>query len=535
MTRTTGCGRLLSILVGTLLIVGWLGPIPPGLAQQPEASNLPAVEVRILQRGLLGRYIEDLDFVPNGPLARHIVMLVGYEVHGVSVGAKTHAAVRKLIDLRQQILGTPHGIAYIPSERLFALVDAVARELFFVDHRGTPHPSRPIKFLNGDLPDHIEGLAYLPATSPRFPDHLLTVTWKFVEGTFLSRIPVIQRDGQVVAEIPLPDDVAASLLYGVAFLAPDRLVVTDDFNRIWTLDFDGNVVSDPISTELLKAEGVVQLEDGRVVTGEGAQLRFYDAALDRLPQDDRDAGTSIGLVNADSVAWNPDTWQHLILGATEESGASAESIRVAAVPLSLDASSLVVDLGVSPTLPFRVPKATYLPDEHRIAVSLRRRSATPAQIALYDDDGTLVETIDIPAIGGLGRPSSIDYIPPTREFVVVEPARPSELKILTRTGSLARAIDLASIGVDSITALAYFNPLHPSGGQFLVIGSHGRVGDRAVITDFHGSLIGEFDPREELGFWFVADLSAITIGPLTVAFAALESASTARLVTFLLR
>jgi len=565
MIDTINCHRVLSVFVWTLLIVGLLGPVPSSLAQRPdepvqsrpghfklqnaferlqdrrqnaEALGVQAVEsatkpkVRVLQRELLGRYIEDLDFVPNGPFAMHIVMLVGYEVHGVPADAVSHGAIRRLFDLRQQILGAPTGIAYIASERLFAVVDAAQpTKLFVTDHRGTPHPPRPIQYLSADLPDHIEGLAYLPSTSPQFPDHLLTVTWKFIDvfPFVLNRIQVIRRDGQVAAEIPVPNDISFLGVFGVAFLAPDRLLVTDEINRIRTLDFAGNIVGGPVSTGLLFAEGIVQLADGRVVTGEGAQLRFYDAALNRLPQDDRDAGTRIGLVGPWSVAWNPDTLQHLVVAPPEESGPLIFSNQVAAVPLSLDASSRVVDLSVLPT-PLRFPRATYMPDEHLIAVSLRRRGVTPAQIALYDNNGTVVERIDISAIAGIGRPFKIAYIPPTREFVVVEETQRSKLKILTRTGALAREINLAPIGINFIGAVVYFNHLHPSGGQFLIFASPGR----AVITDFAGNPASEFDFRAELGLTFVSGASAITNGPLAGAFTALESAVSAHLVVFTL-
>ncbi len=456
-------------------------------------------------------------------------MLVGYEVHGVPVNARSPEAIRKLFDLRQQILGAPTGIAYIPSEQLFTVVNPFQpTELFLVDHRGVPRPPRPIQYLNDLVPDHIEGLAYVPPTSPHFPDHLLTITWKFIDDFpfLLSRVQVIQRDGQVAAEIPIPDDISLNEVLGVGFLAPDRILVADAFDEIWTLDWDGNVVSGPVSTILI-AEGIVQLPDGRVVTGEGAQLRFFDAALDRLPQDDRDASTRIGLVNALSVAWNPDTLQHLVRAATEESGGSGDSSRVAAVPLSLDASAPVVDLGTFPTS-IRIPRATYMPDEHRIAVALRRRGPTPAQIALYDNDGTQVELINASAIAGIGRPTKIAYAPPTREFVMVEQTQASTLKFLTRTGALAREIDLAAFGITNISAVAYFNPLHPSGGQFLIFSSP----DRAVITDFGGHPMSEFDSHEGLGLRFVAGASAITNGPLAGAFTALEAAGSSEFVVF---
>jgi hypothetical protein len=169
-----------------------------------------------------------------------------------------------------------------------------------------------------------------------------------------------------------------------------------------------------------------------------------------------------------------------------------------------------------------------MPDEHLIAVAVRRRASTPAQIALYDNYGTLVEQINASAIGGIGRPSRFAYIPSTHEFVVVEQRQPKKLKILTRAGVLAREIDLSAIGIGAINGVAYFNPLHPSGGQFLIF----DFTSRAVITDFNGELISEFNYRDELGLFGVMGASAITTGPQAGAFAALSSEGSPEIVVF---
>ena len=561
---TTSCSSIPSLLFSTLLISGLLGPVPASFAQQPDESVQSRIghlkrqnaferlqerrrhagalnhqaakpgkepKVRVLQRELLGRFISDLDFVPDGPLAGHIVMLNGQEVHGIPADAEPDKQIRKLFDLRQQTVGAATGIAYIASERLFAIADVGQLDaLLVVDHRGTPHPPRPIQYLDGLVPDLVDGLAYLPSTSARFPDHLLMVTQRLTEDfILLNRIQVIRLDGQVVAEIPVLH--SSTVAIGVAFLPPDRLLVTNDLNEIWILDFDGNPVAPPVATELLPAEGIVGLADGRIVTGEGAQLRFYDAELNRRPQDDQDGGTRIGLLFPMSVAWNSDTHEHLVVAFDESfgnTGNSFLSLQVAAVPLSLDASRPVVDLSGGP---FRSPKATYMPDENLIAVGLRKSGSPPPQIAFYDNNGALLELIDASAIGGLGFLSRITYIPTTREFAVVELTQRSKLKMLTRTGALAREIDLASIGINSIFALAYFNPLHPSGGQFLIFAES----DRAVITDFGGNLMSEFNFRDELELQTVMGASAITTGPLAGAFAAVESTDSSPLVVFQLK
>ena len=558
MTKLIIYKRLSSILTGTLLVLGLLMPIPHSRAQDPDEpvqsrsghfkiQNVrervqngsqrvaaPRVErvkpsagsIEVLQRAKLGNYIEDLDFIPNGPFADHIVMTAGYEVYGVPADANSDRAVRKLFDLRRLGIETaPRGIAYITSEHLFAFVDPDQPTMLFIcDHKGEPLTPRTIKYLNGYLPFIVEGLAYLPPTSPQFPDHLVLVT----STDFINfRLEVMRRDGQVVAEIPVPAEVYAGIGYvaSVAFAEPDHLLV-GTLGEIWALDFAGNIVSGPVvtNTELQTDEGLVQTRDGRIVVSNGAQLRFYDAALNRLPQDDRYAGTGVHLITTAgaqvSGAWDSDTNQHLILAPTEESAGAARTMQVAAVPPSLDSATRLFDFLALNTF-FRVRAVTYLPDEHLIAVAMARIGSRPREIVLYDHAGAVVERINIAAIGAPG--SAFTYIPTTREFAVRVATSPSKLKILTRAGTLAREIDLSPTGLNFIGAVAYFNPSHPSGGQFLIAGSpFFGDGTRAIVTDFNGNLISEFDYRDALGLLDVAGLSPITTGPQAGAFSAID-------------
>jgi hypothetical protein len=506
------------------------------MAARGVQSNQPAdaPDVRVLRRELLGRYIEDIDFVPNGPFAHHIVMLNGQEVYGLKANAGPNAPVRKLFDLRQQVLYNPTGIAYVASERLFAVVDSgQPTQLFFMDHRGRPQPARPISYLNGYVPHHIEGLAHVPSSSPRFPDHLLTITWNYFDDP-LARVQVIRRDGQVVAEIPLGSPaVYVGEAYGIAFLAPDRLLVSSFFD-LFLFDFDGNLLGRFASGNTLD-EGIVQLADGRVVTGGADMLFFYDAALNRLPQYDREAATAVGISLPSSVAWNPDRLEHLLEGVEEIAPFDPFGPRVvAALPLSLNAHTTVLRLCCSAEYGFFYPRVAYMPDEHRIAVAgIGFETLTP-RIGLFENDGTFVESIDASSIavgpGFDAIPVEIVYVPATSEFVLVDLYQRKKLKFLTRTGDLAREIDLAPMGIGRISALAYFNPLHPTGGQFLIFDYEGR----AVITDFYGNPMREFDYREELGLPYVSGASAITNGPQAGAFTALELASSASFVVFTL-
>ena len=119
------------VLVGTLLVAGLLMTIPVGRAQgseQPiescfanfkikdtcerlqtgrekaDASHIARAKpgdrpVTVLQRAKPGNDIEDIDFVPNGPFANHIVMTAGYEVYGMP--ATNSGPIREPCDCRK--------------------------------------------------------------------------------------------------------------------------------------------------------------------------------------------------------------------------------------------------------------------------------------------------------------------------------------------------------------------------------------------------------------------------------------------------
>lgn len=84
----------------------------------------------------------------------------------------------------------------------------------------------------------MEGLTYIPSSSPVFPDHLAIVVWDdLLDGP--NRIEVMRRDGVVVSQIfrtDWPGDFTAGNHGDVAFLAPNRVLVTTFTNRVWTMD-----------------------------------------------------------------------------------------------------------------------------------------------------------------------------------------------------------------------------------------------------------------------------------------------------------
>lgn len=478
----------------------------------------------VLSRTRIGGYSEDITYVTSGPLKDQLVFLDGYELYAVPDAKKKKSTdpLVRICDLRGIGIGVfPNGLTYVESEGLITINDSTQpTKQFLIDAQGKLISVRTIHYLNGYVPAHLEGLAYIPGSSTSFPDHLIQATWDTIGGG-PSRLEVIRRDGQVVAEI-MPNWPAAYQLEAigdVAFLAPNRLLVTFYDESVWTIDFSGNIIAGPHYFPGTNGfEGIVQLQDSRIIgVGYPQSFLYFDSSLNRQPDSDRHDIFGLNLNIPTGIAWNTDTNQHLIL---HDVSALPNGGAISAVPSSLNSATQVVNIAAQGfTFPRR---ATYLPAEHLIAVA---HPNDPRAILLFKNDGTLDSQINLSSLG-LGAPQSLDFIPSTNQFAVrfnrpADPAEARRLRILSRTGTLERTIDLTCTGTQVVGGFAFFNPSHPSGGQFMVIGSAGRI----IITDFNGNLLSEFNAFVKLGLLTQGDISAITTGPQAGAFAIVDSSS----------
>lgn len=498
-------------------------------------ASTGAVAQTVVSRARVGGYAEDIAFVASGPLKDKIVMIDGFEVMAVANEKKPKDVLTTIFSLKiPEFDLLPTGFTYIESEGLFAFAsDTNFKKLYLFDSAGVFKATRNIQYLNpAYAPQHFEGMGYIPLSSPTFPDHLMVVVLDDLAGS-AARIEIMRRDGVVVSELFNPAWPAefASSLGDVTYLGPDRLAVSVYGAGIWTMDFNGNIISGPVSEMERIGEGIVRTSDGRIVAANWPQsLLFFDSNLNRQPESDRHDVVGLNLNFSRGLAWNSDTNQLLFLHNTTGLFIN-DGAGIAAVPASLDSATQVVDLSAYPF----ARQVTYLPSEHLIAMT----NANPRKIVLFNSDGTVNSEIALTpaAIGqNLGPPNAITYIPTTNEFVVSfngagsDPNRATvarTLFVFSRTGTLLRSFDLKETGTGGIGSVAYY--FDPDGDERFIIGaSAGRV----VITDLNGNsrnasgfLIREFNNRAKLGLIERAQITAITSGPMAGAFAILGGRS----------
>jgi len=507
------------------------------------AANADAQTV--ISRARIGGYAEDITYVTSGALKDQVVMIDGNDLYAASL-AKKGAFTRICKVDHPEFEQFANGLTFIESEGLFVMNNAPhPTKLYLFDQACVSKGTRTIQYLNPNYrPEHVEGLAYIPASSPIFPDHLIMVTWDTLAITAF-RLVIMRRDGVQVAEISRSDwpiEFLQSGLGDVTFLAPNRLLVSVyDPNSLWIIDFNGDIVTGPLPTggAMGLGEGVVQLTDGRVVASSYPQdLLLFDKNLNRTPQDDRKDVIGLNLNLPHGIAWDSDANRFLV---THDTLVTFTNRGISGLPTTLASSTPVVDLSAFPN----TRSAVYLPQENIVATLLGNPPNERA-ILLFNLDGTLNSQISLsPASLGqnFGQALGLTYLPGSDEFVVSfngpngSPSQGLErqrLRVFSRAGALVRTIDVSATGTSGIGGLEYFEDPHGGGGRFLMLSGAGRV----FITDLNGNsrnadgfLLGEFNSRVKFGLITRSDLAAITSGPLAGAFAITDGA-TGELVIF---
>jgi hypothetical protein len=345
----------------------------------------------------------------------------------------------------------------------------------------------------------------------------------------------MRRDGVVVAEINRPDWPAALLAEGgtgdVTYLGPNRLLASAYHeNSLWIIDFSGNVVAGPLPTGADgTGEGVVRIGDGRVVAADFPQnLLLFDNDLNRQPQDDRHDVIGANLNVPNGIAWDSDANRFLM---THDTNATLDG-GIAGLSTTLTSATPLVNLSSSPF----TRQTVYLPQEDLIGV-LQFGGPNGRAILLFNTNGTLNSQISLgpTSLGqNFGQPLALAYLPQTDEFVVAFGGAPGpgqalerlKLRVISRTGTLARTIDLTGTGTAGVNGLEYFQDPQGGGGRLLMLSAFGRM----IVTDLDGNSrtpdgvpFGEFNSRVKFGLITRNDIAAITSGPFAGYFAIIDA------------
>src|SRR5262245_23275008 len=184
----------------------------------------------VVSRARIGGYAEDITFVTSGPLKDQVVMTNGYELYGVSIVKK--GALTRLCKINHPEMDQfVNGFTFVESEGLFVMNNAPHPDrLFFFDQNCVSKGTRPVQYLNSNYrPGHLEGMTYIPASSPMFPDHLIMVAWDDLVLN-QARLVIVRRDGVQVSEISRldwpPEFTSDGGLGDVTYLGPNRLLVS---------------------------------------------------------------------------------------------------------------------------------------------------------------------------------------------------------------------------------------------------------------------------------------------------------------------
>lgn len=466
------------------------------LGRTPRASSTApffqsASSVQVVSRQRLGNNTEDITYLTQGRKPG-LAIMDGYDVLDPSFSPPA-----KLFDvLGQDIKAAPRGIVYVESRGLYVFSDTLqTATLFRADSAGEPLKPLNIQYPTDATPQSVEGLDYIPTRSLLFPDHLILVA-SFVndDGDLEARLEIINFNGQVVQEIVPQGDLAFVFLTGVSFKMPGSLLVSsDDDETIYELDFQGNVLASftgapPTQPTLHGIEGLALTLDGRgaAAGGNDGIIAGFAPGNDLPPTLAFDYRIGPGLSLPTGLAWDSSNNQFLLISFDR-----ARDLNTFISSVTRD----FVTTGPVTQVDELTRKLTYLPAERLIAAT---HTNNPRGILLFDRKGNPAGQISTTQFG---TPQVITYITSTSEFALVfrdtaDSSKKSKLLVLTRQGLLSRVIDFAPAGVTRITGAAYFNPRHPTGGQFLIIDGQTNT---AVITDFYGAPLDNFSIREKLG------------------------------------
>jgi hypothetical protein len=502
---------------------------------------------RVVKEVVLTSYSEDITYIRNGPYAHHVAFLEDMKVVGYPASRLGNDSIKTLFDFSDvQPTFRPNGLAYIESERRFAVVTRSPLDKMMVfDANGRLESVRSIEYPEGYVPNFVEGLGYIPPEADRYPDHLALCTGMINPTTraMNADILILRRDGTLAHQIPVPSK-SYSDCGAVAFQSPDRLLVSGvdgDWSILTPIDFDGHIVGPTSPLFETGIEGTVTLPSGEVLAvGSGGIIYSLDGNLQRQPQRDRHYRPDMGSGESNGLAW--DSGRRLFVLAGRPGNYSDVVFALFALPATFTGVTKLADLygGDAPLPSYTMGRMTYLPDENLIAMRHARRGSppnpqfVPESILLFrNSDGARAGTIELSGLG-LGNPVALAWLPNRNQFAVSFSAtgrgEPGIVHLLDRSGSHVGIIDYSATIVGPVTSLAFSNSSDPSGGQLLI-----STGPTVFVGDLAGNVTGRFPTTDFTGMVSVTDLATVTSGPYAGTFAAIASSrwgSVMRLVLF---
>jgi hypothetical protein len=329
-----------------------------------------------------------------------LAVLDGYDVFAVNLASNPNARLRKLFDVSAHAWSNfPSGIAYLSGENAFAFGDQGSPdEIVVFNANGRVIDVRPVQYLPGTPPVlGTETLLGLDAGAP-FPNTLARVVF-LADGT--PSIEIMTPAGVVLHEIAvvgLPPD--ETYVTGLAFVSPDRFLVTTASPNIWPVALDGTVAGGPVAvSEASDIEGIVALPNGGVYANDytAGVLWALDASLARRPSLDRHFEVGLGLTRAFDAVWDPLTGG-LIVNALDRDHASFET---AVVSGDLKSRQVLFPHDITPGL-------AMLGDGSLATCQF----FGPAAVLHYSRSGVLLDSLSLLTVPGLPpvRCMSIAYL-----------------------------------------------------------------------------------------------------------------------------
>lgn len=459
----------------------------------------------------MGHNVEDLTTITSGPLSGQVAILDGYEVF-LTPSRRTGAKPVKAFDLYgTSISGGPRGIAYIPEQSAFVFTNPrKPKYLLRSDLQGRELPPLELRYPEGFVHYHSEGLAYVPADAPKYAGRIIMVSVQ-LEPEFKCRLFVVNTQGVVEDEIVLEGNLHNEWIATVAYDARAGLWVSQGDNKIHHFDLNGKKLGEAVEIgDAQSLEGIAGLADGTLFVGDlfDGRLRRLDQKLQRDQEDDREYTIGDGVSFPLALGWRSDIHRLAVKHLTPN------GFRVVDTTPELNEVREEFILEKDSTYQSSM---TWI-DEEGVYAILRVSSG---ELWMVDPQGNKVSSLDLSAHSPI---QAIDYIPSTKQFVLLRGAVGSkqELHLVTREGTAVGEFDLSELaGIDSAVSMASY---HWGSAPAFVVGQTPEAGTQFVAFNLNGDRLWQMDYREELDIVYPANLSSVD-GNFVQAFAVSDPGS----------